>query len=641
MNIFKPTLSYLLIFSVFFSYTIGFAQTNLQSCGTETNSETIQYYNSLKPQLKKFEQTYLQIKSTGNKSQSKFINSIPIKAHVIRYSNGEGGICEADLMTAISDLNTKYKDAYMEFFLCEGINYINEDELCHLDKGDEISLIERYNVPGLINIYFTDEILGDSDGSICGYSDNTGRNDVIVLKNDCIANNSSLAHEMGHFFSLIHTHGPDNTQLTTEFVDGSNCDTDGDGICDTPADPKLTSNNVNNFCQYIGTKTDAHGDVYKPDAKNIMSYSLKGCRSHFSKQQLSRMYAFYHTAKSYLACPDFNANFTADVNQTCESELTVNFESNCANITSWAWDIDGDGNIDYTSKNPSHTYGNGIYDVTLTVTNKDKILTKTFSNFIKVGTDSNWLAEDFDDFIITGERGWTATDVTQNGYNWLINSGKTPSKNTGPLRDSSSENGLGTYIYAEATGAKPGDVAEFVSPCIIINYENSEVEFAYHMFGKNIGELHVDIKTDDGYILDVIPALIGNQQKSQSDAFLTQDIDVSGFTNQTISIRFRAVRGSDWEGDIAIDTIFLKTIISPISDKNVVAYPNPIKNDLLYVKTNVGEDPFYYQISNLAGNVFMTGMLSDEPINLSRFASGMYLLTISNKNSKVTKKIIK
>ena len=49
-------------------------------------------------------------------------------------------------------------------------------------------------------------------------------------------------------------------------------------------------------------ETDANGDAFNPDTKNIMSYSMKGCRSYFTKEQLARMYAYYMTVKSYLAC---------------------------------------------------------------------------------------------------------------------------------------------------------------------------------------------------------------------------------------------------------------------------------------------------------------------------------------------------
>ena len=95
--------------------------------------------------------------------------------------------------------------------------------------------------------------------------------------------------------------------MTKELVNGNNCSSDGDQICDTPADPKLTIQNINSFCRYIGTETDSNGDSYAPDTKNIMSYSMKGCRSHFSEQQLTRMYAYFMTTKSYLACGGENS----------------------------------------------------------------------------------------------------------------------------------------------------------------------------------------------------------------------------------------------------------------------------------------------------------------------------------------------
>lgn len=616
------------------------SQNTETDCGTITSPESIKYLKSIKPQLKIFEQEFLNSKFSKGDTSVKTVNSIPVKAHIIRNSNGTGGLSLTALNNIIFNLNEIYRDAYMEFFLCDGINYIDDNKLCHLNKADENTLTETNNVTGLINIYFTEYLENTSNESICGYSNNIRSSDVIVIKNECATNGSSLAHEMGHFFSLIHTHGPKNDVLTTELVDGSNCDTDGDGICDTPADPMLTDKNVNNFCEYIGTETDAHGNVFNPDAQNIMSYSKKGCRNHFTQQQLARMYAFYLTTKSYLSCPSFNADFNTDISQTCEENLTVHFKANCENITKWEWDINSDGIIDYTTQNPIHTYSSGIYDVTLKVSNKSKSLSKTYTKYIKVGKQAEMLDENFNDFEIANDNGWTANDVSENGYNWYVNFGKTPTDNTGPDNDNSTEI-LGKYLYAEASGAEPGDVAEFISPCFTIDKENSELEFAYHMFGNDIGELHVDIKTENGYINDVIPAFIGSQQNSQDDAFLTKSIDLSSYLNQTIKVRFRAIRGSGWEGDIAIDNVFIKTIYVPISDESFKVYPNPVKNDLLYIKANNTKLASNYKISNLVGQTFLSGRVTNRPINVSSLPTGTYLLILNDGTSRVLKKIIK
>ena len=645
MNILTYRLNFLVL-SIFLSMsTCIFSQNEEEAnCGNITTSNAIAFYENIKPQLKIYENEFLSDKSSRSakgKVPTNVLNSIPVKVYIIRNSDGSGGLNISELNDAISNLNSVYDDAFLEFFLCDGVEYIDDDKLSHFKRGDEKSFIETNYVPGLINMYFTDYIENDSNEAICGYSDNVGRNDIVVMKNSCATNGSSLPHEFGHFFSLLHTHGPDNDSMTTELVDGSNCDTDGDGICDTPADPRLKSSTVDSSCNYTGTETDANGDAFSPDTNNIMSYSRKECRIHFSEQQLARMYAFYMTTKSYLSCPSFNADIAVNESETCEELLTVNFESISDNMTEWQWDVDGDGVVDYTSKNPSHTFEAGIYDVILTVSNKSKTIRKKFTNFIKVGTHIDLLDESFEDFNMLEKHGWTSKDVSGNGYYWYSNFGDTQSGKTGPSNYMNSESNLNTYIYAEASGAQPGDVTEFISPCIDVNYQNSELEFSYHMFGKDIGELHLDIKTDSGYINDVIEPLYGSQQNNQSDDFITKTVNLSPYTNETIKVRFRAVRGSGWEGDIAIDNILVKTIYTAISDDIYKVYPNPIKGDLLYVKNNDLENISTFTITNLVGQPFLNGTLTNNPIDFSSLSSGTYLLTLTNGKSRVVKKIIK
>ena len=64
------------------------------------------------------------------------------------------------------------------------------------------------------------------------------------------------------------------------------------------------------------------------------------------------------------------ANFTASPTSGT-APLTVNFtDTSTGNVTSWAWDFDGDGIEDSTEQNPSYEYTRaGIYSVKLNVTN--------------------------------------------------------------------------------------------------------------------------------------------------------------------------------------------------------------------------------------------------------------------------------
>ncbi len=624
------------------------------SCGTKITDESLLYVSGYKTQIKHYENEFANLitktrKANPNKSAPIALNSIPVKAHIIRPTNGNGGLNTQDLDAAIADLNTLYADAFMSFFLCDGINYIdNDDYYYHFKKSEENNLTNAHYVPGVINIYFTNYVEVSEGNSLCGYSNTFGvSKDVIVMKNKCATNGTSFAHEVGHFFSLLHTHGPDNNKLTTELVNGYNCDTNGDSICDTPADPGLSPQNISSDCTYKGHLTDANGDIYAPDVQNIMSYSRATCKSHFSPQQLARIYAFYKSARSYLACPSQHVNFIADAYQECGNSLTVNFKDLSTGATTWEWDVNGDSIIDYTIQNPTHTYTTGIYDVTLTVKTNSNTISKTFSQIIKVGTqEDTTLNEDFDSFDFASANGWSAIDVSGNGFNWLVNSGETVSKGTGPSADSKiNTQNANSYIYTEASGSNIGDIADYVSPCINVNASSAQLEFYYHMYGAQIGELHIDIETKDNYFYDVTPALIGQQQNNQNNNFIAQTVDLSSYFDETINIHFRAIRGSGWLGDIAIGAISISenttsTIIQPEDLKTNTShndkknklklFPNPVTNGLVNVMTTNYSQESYYTISNLVGQVFLRGGLtsSAQQIDVSILPPGSYALTL-------------
>lgn len=104
---------------------------------------------------------------------------------------------------------------------------------------------------------------------------------------------TTLAHEIGHFFGLCHTHdtqhapvrgiaSPDAEAQVCEPV----CARDGDGICDTPYDPGPDA------CQYDQICHVACAGGAVPDAFNLMSY-YADCRDTFTAQQMALM---QHTA---------------------------------------------------------------------------------------------------------------------------------------------------------------------------------------------------------------------------------------------------------------------------------------------------------------------------------------------------------
>ena len=136
--------------------------------------------------------------------------------------------------------------------------------------------------------------------------------DLIVM-DDGLLTSTTLTHEMGHYFGLLHTHGSSNcgsaANATNELVDGSNCQTAGDYVCDTPADPGLLGAGCSAFqvdasCNYIGTARDSRGMAFSPDVNNIMSYSRSSCRTRLSAGQYSRINATFKQYRTYLTCSD-------------------------------------------------------------------------------------------------------------------------------------------------------------------------------------------------------------------------------------------------------------------------------------------------------------------------------------------------
>ncbi|MCY7408754.1 MAG: zinc-dependent metalloprotease, partial [Chitinophagales bacterium] len=129
----------------------------------------------------------------------------------------------------------------------------------------------------LPRFYFVDDPAG-----YCGYFAYSP--DALTVANSCsMPGSTTLAHELGHYFSLPHPF--DKVNNISEFVDGSNCTVGGDLFCDTPADFL----NYRWECPYNGDSTDQHGDQYDPDETLFMSYSSDHCANRFSAEETDAM----------------------------------------------------------------------------------------------------------------------------------------------------------------------------------------------------------------------------------------------------------------------------------------------------------------------------------------------------------------
>ncbi|MDX5348015.1 MAG: choice-of-anchor J domain-containing protein, partial [Hymenobacteraceae bacterium] len=169
--------------------------------------------------------------------------------------------------------------------------------------------------------------------------------------------------------------------------------------------------------------------------------------------------------------------------------------------------------------------------------------------------------EDFESFS-TGTNatgygnGWVATPSgTTSSFRWNIDTNGTPSSDTGPAVDHTLGTSSGKYVFTEASSGSTGDVAILESPCInLSSLTTPGVEFWYHMFGGDMGDLHVDIFNGTQWDSSVF-VLSGQQQASDTEAWKKARINLATYTGSTIKVRFRGIRGADFEGDMAIDDV--------------------------------------------------------------------------------------
>ncbi|WP_299278469.1 T9SS type A sorting domain-containing protein [uncultured Psychroserpens sp.] len=577
-----PIKKSLLLLTLFCCIFNAMAQHDEQ-CGTVFTAESESYFKKLLPEVRQYEAEYFQKVAQGRSSTA--ISSVPIKAHIIRNTDGTGGLTAAQLNAAIANMNAFYANALLEFFLCDGINYIDDSNYFDYETNQEAALTGANNVSNVINIYFANTVVSSqSGGGLCGYAYFPGGPETILMNNNCATNGSTLPHEMGHFFALSHTHGPTNGAQTTELVDGSNCDTDGDFICDTPADPQLGYGNVTSSCNYVGGATDANGDSFVPAPRNIMSYSRKECRDEFSPQQYARIYGIYQASRAAMACPSFNVDIASTFTRDCSSTLDVDFTDNSIGATSWEWDVDGDDIVDYTTQNPSHMYTNaGAYDVTLTISNGSSSLTKVYQEYIEVGGEDISTTE----IVLT-----LVTD------DW-------PAETSWNLKDSN-----GIALYSSPTYTEGID--------------------DFQTFTENFV-----VATNECYTFEIID--------SYGDGICCAS-GAGSYTLTTLEGSTIITGGAYGSGELTYMANNALSVDDYFDNNKVSVYPNPTTNVLNIELANTNNLPDAYTIYNVLGQVVTTkaiAQMDDLRIPTERFSEGVYYLKITKGTSSNTIPFIK
>ncbi|AGC78718.1 putative secreted protein (Por secretion system target) [Nonlabens dokdonensis] len=168
--------------------------------------------------------------------------------------------------------------------------------------------------------------------------------------------------------------------------------------------------------------------------------------------------------------------------------------------------------------------------------------------------------EDFENFTATTNGFPGAADgfVAENcwsgsvaNYNWVVAPPTlTGSTATGPAPSVTT----GNYMYTEGSAGATADIAELTSPLIDLTPLSApELRFDYHMTGADIDQLEVFVQAA-GVETSVL-LITGAQQVADTDPYLESIVDLSAYNGQTITIIWKATKGSSFESDIAIDNV--------------------------------------------------------------------------------------
>lgn len=252
---------------------------------------------------------------------------LPVRFFLVAKSDGSDRVPVHKALDALCRMNEEFEPHEIQFFIKEFKRPDNDDIHGDPNSNDGRAAIRDLMVYDAINIFLVEDI---SNGIAAYFQppQGPGGNDWIVSAAVYADDEKTLPHETGHFLDLLHPHAgwecmaydedvhgnpvtvTENCGAEIELVNGSNCETAGDMICDTPADYGFWSESNCNWSLQI---FDFNNDPLNPMLENIMGY-YGGCNDYvFTDGQESVMYNSLSSSERAYIPQDITPN-TDEVN---------------------------------------------------------------------------------------------------------------------------------------------------------------------------------------------------------------------------------------------------------------------------------------------------------------------------------------
>ena len=207
-----------------------------------------------------------------------------------------------------------------------------------------------------------------------------------------------------------------------------------------------------------------------------------------------------------------------------------------------------------------------------------------------------------------------STTTATNKYRWIAAQGQTLDGTTsGPANDHTVGTATGKYVYAYSGYGSSGDKAQFVSQCYNFSrIPGQENEFSYwlHMYGAGMGKMYVEYGSGNDWT--VIDSIVGQQQISQTSAWIQKIYNITSIPERNYKIRFTAVRNNT-NGNIAIDDINLAKKLPDVGVTQIVEPVSYPQDSVAY-----GTDVIVkVKIKNFGNTVVTSVPVAYKPINLN------------------------
>ncbi|XP_076347182.1 MAM and LDL-receptor class A domain-containing protein 1-like [Tachypleus tridentatus] len=159
----------------------------------------------------------------------------------------------------------------------------------------------------------------------------------------------------------------------------------------------------------------------------------------------------------------------------------------------------------------------------------------------------------FDDETFNNGLCWWEHDKDSN-FQWKRHSSITSSNFTGPTTDHTT--GSGYYMYIDQKGRKQNDVARLISPLMSENNPDGECfSFWYHMYGRHIGYLYIEI------LFKGKTSIVWKRAHSQGNKWLHGEVFIQMSSDYRIAVKSSTEVGD--QGDIAVDDFTLSDGLCP------------------------------------------------------------------------------